>query len=92
MRTNEPGTTPPPSTRSSSGICVDKRWCRVAWVPDSDCGRELEKVFSLAEDGAVRAARAEILATFSSANEENEPHSGHLPSHLDDSCPHFWQM
>src|SRR5689334_14865137 len=85
--TSDPGTTPPPSTRSNSSMLVDKR----AWFCSS------MSAYNLAEPAADSAYRCSAVAAViaagcgrSSTNEFHAPQSLHLPSHFGDCEPHSW--
>src|SRR5207245_2177013 len=78
--TNDPGTRPPPSTRSSSAMPVGRRgdWSSFTWL--SEVGA-----------AAPNSAPAGPGPVASSTSEFHSPHSGQRPSHLAAHRPHFWQ-
>ena len=81
-RTREPGTIPPPSTRSSSSSPV----ISLTWssVRTSDRARTC---------ASFRVFTAAVFAVviISSANVFHSLQAGHCPSHFVSSCPQFWQ-
>src|SRR4051794_29580067 len=79
MSTSEPGTSPPPSTRSSSPMPVARR--RTATASTSRRART----------APVRAALAGPRATRSSAIVFQAPQPGHRPCHLGSAWPHSEQ-
>ncbi|MNS46599.1 hypothetical protein D3C72_791020 [compost metagenome] len=86
--TSEPGTTPPPSTRSSSPRPVEKRSSSVISIWAIGVGRVL------ATKAAARAALAvtgAVGATVSSTSVFHSLQSGQRPIHLACSAPQFWQ-
>src|SRR5215510_15296514 len=86
--TSEPGTTPPPRTRSNSSMPVDRRTpLAVSTSAYSFAAPVLENcayLFALAVGAAVDSAAR------SSTSEFQAPHSAQRPSHLGDCAPHSW--
>src|SRR5574344_1280057 len=93
-RTMEPGTSPPPSTRLSSASCISMRGSSLAEISCRNSGR-----FFFC---ASMAERTDIAADFAACepvsleprialNVFHCPQLGHLPIHLDDSCPQLSQ-
>src|SRR5262245_51270039 len=90
--TSEPGTTPPPRTRSNSPMPDERRSALVvstsaynfAAVDVLNCAYRLAGLPAEAEpDSSTRAGR-------SSTNEFHAPHSTHFPIHFGDCAPHSW--
>ncbi len=79
--TTEPGTRPPPSTRSKPGRPVARR---------GRCSRPISPIDTACGDAAPGAARTAAART-SSTNEFHSPQSGQRPSHFGDAEPHDWQ-
>src|SRR5262249_27306183 len=87
--TSEPGTTPPPSTRSNSPMPDERRTAfavstsaySFAAVDVLNCVYRLFAAVPGATSGAAR----------SSTNEFHAPHSTHFPIHFGDWAPHSWQ-
>ena len=84
-RTREPFTTPPPNTRSSSGMDVEIRSSSDIFIAESGTGFASVAGFIFPE--VLSAFRS----TSSSTNVFHSLHAGHWPIHLDDSYPQFWQ-
>src|SRR5262245_58212336 len=85
MRTPEPGTSPPPVTRSSSAMPVSMR-ARAAVSPSrptSRLARPLGKLTPLAPDTGAAAASSTIVF--------HSPQLSQRPAHLDDTAPQDWQ-
>jgi hypothetical protein len=79
-RTSDPGTRPPPRTRSSSPIAVRRRGARSALTSRSGTGRTAGP--------RLRAARAPPpLGARSSASVFHSPHDGHWPCHFGVCAP-----
>src|SRR5262245_53065052 len=87
--TSEPGTTPPPSTRSNSSMPVDRRtpvavstsaYSFAAPVLEN-CAYRLFPFGAAATDSVARSSTSEFQA----------PHSAQRPSHFGDCAPHSWQ-
>src|SRR5262249_24522798 len=79
----EPWTSPPPSTRSSSPIPVDRRNECSASTAVRGRGALAGRFFD--------AERARGTATSSSTREPHVEHPGHCPSQRGETCPHCWQ-
>src|SRR5262245_27388200 len=86
--TSEPGTTPPPSTRSNSSLPVDRRtpvavstsaYSFAALVLEN-CAHRLFALGAAATDSVARSSTSEFQA----------PHSAQRPSHFGDCAPHSW--
>src|SRR5262245_50101565 len=86
-RMSDPGTTPPPSTRSNSPMPVERRTLRdistSAYSLAVDDVENCEKRFCPTEDAAD--------SDLSSTREFHAPHSLHRPIHLGACAPHSWQ-
>src|SRR5258708_7742520 len=87
MKTIEPKTMPPPSTRSNSSMPVPILWS--AWSYDFTC--ESWIVWALAAPLLVPFALLIAVTTCltCSSIEFQVPQSGHCPTHLGDSNPQF---
>ena len=89
-RTRDPGTIPPPSTRSSSRIPV-------LHLASSSADTSVSgTTFASLTDSLTERDPAVVpfvipLSSFSSTNVFHSPHAGHCPSHFASSCPQFWQ-
>ena len=81
--TSEPGTSPPPSTMSSSPMAVLRRGARSALTSRRGTGR------AVGPDG--RARRGPPLGARSSTSVFHSPHDGHWPCHLGVCAPHAEQ-
>src|SRR6266542_1496496 len=79
----EPGTIPPPSTKSNSARPVRQRSTAAPATADSRMGGW--------PDGALRSADPPIRPTGSSTNEFQAPHASHFPPHFGWSAPHSVQ-
>src|SRR5258708_34786633 len=88
MRTMEPGTMPPPSTRSNSPMPDGMRGVSEASTTSYGLGRPPA---SLRSDGARPLLAAVGTSCRSSTKLFHSPQSGHRPSHLLLSNPHAWQ-
>src|SRR4051812_17414941 len=90
ISTSEPGTTPPPRTRSNSSIPDDSRSATTVSMSAYNCGpAAAASVYRFA--ASVDTARA-ASAGRSSTSEFHAPHSAHRPSHFCDCAPHSWQL
>src|SRR5271165_3526360 len=87
IRVTEPGTRPPPSTRSSSVEPVESRGCsRTACAASDDEASARE---AAAPDRAALRGWAEL----SSANRVfHSPQPAHCPCHFGEEAPQFWQI
>ena len=84
IKVTEPGTRPPPSTRSSSPEPVESRgWSRLA--------SSARRVEAAARAGAAVFRRAEPDACTSAVKVFHSPHAGHCPCHFGEEAPQFWQ-
>src|SRR5712692_4785744 len=88
IRTIEPGTMPPPSTRSNSPMPEGMRGVSDASTTSYGLGRPPA---SLSSDGARPLLAAVGTSCRSSTKLFHSPQSGHRPSHLLLSNPHAWQ-
>src|SRR4051812_5224993 len=81
-RMAEPSTRPPPSTRSSSPMVVDKRAGEETWVLSeaSSSPRLLPGFNPLG-----------VVVTASSTSVFHSPQASHLPAHLGEVAPQDWQ-
>ena len=96
--TSEPGTRPPPSTRSSSPIPVDIRFTGAAPTSPSGIGTGLGETRRRRTPAPPARARrparapcARVDARRSSTSVFHSPHSGHWPCHWADWKPHCEQ-
>lgn len=83
-RTRDPGTRPPPRTRSSSPIPVLTRGSLASGT--SVMGRGTAE-----EADPERTLLARGDSKTSSTNVFHSPQDGHFPIHLGELCPQFWQ-
>ena len=83
-RTTDPGTTPPPRTRSNSGIPVGIRSCCSPSTSKMEIGWE-------APAGSEPFFLREGSGCTSSTNVFHSPQFGHFPIHRVDSKAHCWQ-
>ena len=89
-RTRDPGTIPPPSTRSSSRMPV-----RI--LTSSSAVTSFRGITFASRTDSLTLLEVTVLPfvmpllTLSSTNVFHSPHAGHCPSHFDSSCPQFWQ-
>src|SRR5918995_5762319 len=88
--TREPGTIPPPSTRSSSPIPVARRAVSEYWTSAYSCA-------PVEPPGSVYrwlspppGAAGDVSGTRSSTSEFHAPHSAQRPIHFGDCPPHSW--
>src|SRR5580692_10114117 len=82
--TRLPATSPPPSTRSSSPIVLDRRSListAHSVIASGPCP----------SDTPVELGRGGAACSISSTSELHSLHTGHLPSHLVSACPQLWQ-
>ena len=86
-RTSEPGTRPPPSTRSNSPMPVSRRGRRSAATSRSRMGRAGAGPLALGRPAPRRAAGAR-----SSASEFHSPHAGQRPCHFGLVAPQAEQV
>ena len=87
--TSDPGTMPPPSTRSNSPMPVESRACcsiSMSAYKRARCRRARQRV-------AMRRApaRRRSRPARSSTSEFQAPQSAQRPSHFGDCAPHSWQ-
>ncbi|MEJ7714421.1 MAG: hypothetical protein WKF40_01435 [Thermoleophilaceae bacterium] len=84
--TSDPGTRPPPRTRSSSPMPVEKRGMRGAWTLRSVTGRSGAP--GLWAPGPRLPGASGWGRRASSTIVLHSPHPGHRPCHLAESCAH----
>src|SRR6185312_9703603 len=90
MSTSEPGTTPPPRTRSNSSMPDDNRSATTVSMSAYNCGpAAAARVYRFA--ASVDTARVGSAGR-SSTSEFHAPQSAHRPSHFCDCAPHSWQL
>jgi hypothetical protein len=85
--TTEPGTSPPPSTRSSSATPVVRRGLEPASISRSERGLPATGAGSACSSRRTRVG----AAATSSTRLDQEPHSGQRPSHRGCCAPHSVQ-
>src|SRR5262245_30977154 len=86
--TNDPGTMPPPRTRSNSSMPVEIRACCSISIS------EYKRAVLAPPPAAAYRCPADAPETSmgrSSTNEFQAPQSLHCPDHLADCAPHSWQ-
>src|SRR5262245_8317439 len=84
----EPGTTPPPSTRSNSSMPVDRRTpCDISTSSYSLAVEDVENCENRLAPGEGAAG----VSARSSTREFHAPHSVQRPIHLGACAPHSWQ-
>ena len=92
MSTSDPGTTPPPSTRSNSSIPVVRRADTTVSMSSYSRGPAVAASEYRAPALADAAPAPAVAGTArSSTSEFHAPHSGQRPSHFCDCAPHSWQ-
>src|SRR5204863_9222556 len=89
QRTTDPGTPPPPSTRSSSAIRVSRRSVFGAWTSLSGTGLGASPAPPDAE--RARPPPARVDGPLASTSVFHSPPPGHRPVHASAECPHSWQ-
>ena len=82
MSTTEPGTSPPPSTRSSSLTPVGRRANPCGATSPSDCAAAVPVWIRPVRDGADTVVSCNTLQAL---------HAGHWPTHLGVCAPHSLQ-
>ena len=81
ISTSEPGTRPPPSTRSNSSIPVEMR------------SESVSATSASARTGRPTGARRDVARSRTSSTIVfHSPQPEHWPSHLGDSWPHWLQV
>ena len=90
--TSEPGTMPPPSTRSSSSMPLENRSVADETTSDRRTGPVAVPPPAPSPLFAPRPRRLGAAATTSSTNESQAPQSGQWPSHLASRRPHSPQV
>src|SRR5262245_5468930 len=83
--TSDPGTSPPPSTRSNSLTPDDTR-------SDTTVSTSAYKCAPLPPSADTAAPFDATGIAVSSTNEFHAPQSGQRPSHFGDCEPHCWQL
>src|SRR3954470_12574059 len=93
IRTRDPGTTPPPRTRSNSPMPVESRSETTVSMSSYNRGPAVAASEYL-DPAAAAAAPAPATAGVarSSTREFQAPQSAQRPSHFDDCAPHSWQQ
>src|SRR5262249_4716092 len=84
MSSAEPGTKPPPATRSNSAVPVMRRGGSLSTVFRSSNAILRPRLRGPALLPSGRAVSSSVIVF-------QPPHASHLPAHLDVTFPHDWQ-